>query len=168
MKKSLICIITILSLFLFSQNFNYSQRVRWRRRVVRRPQPTNILKNIKIVHMNLSSFYFRTGKKLTFIAYIENRGRKTLTNVLINFYIHRKGSLSIVPVSHRIATLPRFKITKFQFKFIWSETGYTTNYDYRHGDYKFEIVVKHKGKFAKKAHTIWGHPHEYMFYWHKP
>lgn len=143
----------------------YYRLVRARRRRVR---PQGDLKKVRIVHMSISNYYFRSGQKLKFTIYVENRNRYTLRNVRVSFYIHKKGKVSPIPIKYMDTVLAGNKISRFDFEFIWKETGYTTNYYYKHGDYRFEGEVKHKGKTVKLSHVIWAHPYEYMFYWTKP
>lgn len=135
-----------------------------------RPTPqSNVLENVAILHLNISKFFFRTGEKLFFKAYVENRNSHSLPNAKVSLYVHKQGKRAVFPVKViQQAILHGAKISIFEFDIIWDETGYNTSYNYKHGDYQFELVVEHNNKSVSKTHVLWAKPHEYMFYWDRP
>jgi hypothetical protein len=136
---------------------------------IRTQQIDRNLENIAILYLTVSKFFFKSGEKFFCEVYVENRDIKTLSNAKISLFIHKQGRKSVFPAAKiSEAIIPAGKIVIFKFDIIWDETGYQSNYNYKHGDYQFETIVEHNNKTVSKTHVLWAKPHEYMFFWSKP
>lgn len=140
-----------------------------RPRPAARPSTHNIKSKMKILYMNLSEFFFKTGTPLIFTAYVSNENpAPSLLEVKVSLFIHKQGKRSMIPERSMTGFLQGGMITPFKFHIIWNESGYSSNYNYHHGDYQFELVVEHGNIKISESRVLYARPINYTFYINKP